>query len=82
MSELHRNVQGFNAFIHTSNQVKVQLLYSFYLLQLVCSLQRYSRGKSNLFEIALAVCGNQEKGLATYLSVSGTGKKLGGVIKM
>ena len=39
---------------------------------------RHSRGKSNFVKIALAVCGNLEKGLATYLSASSTRTKLGG----
>ena len=39
---------------------------------------RHSRGKSNFVKIALAVCGNLETGLATYLSASSTWTKLGG----
>ena len=39
---------------------------------------RHSRGKSNFVKIALAVCGNLEKGLATYLSASSTRTKLEG----
>ena len=41
---------------------------------------RHSRGKSNFVKIALAVCGNLEKGLATYLSASSTWTKLGGSV--
>ena len=37
----------------------------------------HSRGKSNFVKIALAVCGNLEKGVATYLSASSTRRKMG-----
>ena len=39
---------------------------------------RHSQGKSNFVKIALAVCGNLEKGLATYLSTSSTRAKMRG----
>ena len=41
---------------------------------------RHSRGESNFVKIALAVCGNQETGLTTYLSASSTQTKLGGSV--
>ena len=39
---------------------------------------RHSRGKSNFIKIALAVCGNLEKGLVTFLSASSSRTKMGG----